>query len=93
MELEVEESEEERLRRRIKELELSLEKETARRKIAEAALETKRFSVKNLRQDPKVFKFYTGFTEEQFSCLVEFLGDEVFIQTAINITLNSESDS
>ena len=93
MELEVEESEEELLRRRIKELELSLEKETARRKIAEAALETKRFSVKNLRQDPKVFKFYTGFTEEQFSCLVEFLGDEVFIQTAINITLNSESDS
>ena len=75
MELEIEESEEERLRRRIKELELSLERETARRKTAEAALETKRFSVKNLRQDPKVFKFYTGFTEEQFSCLLEFLGD------------------
>ena len=48
MELEIKESEEERLRRRIKELELSLERETARRKTAEAALETKRFSVKNL---------------------------------------------
>ena len=75
MELEIDESEEERLIRRSKELELSLERETARRKTAEAALETKRFSVKNLRQDPKVFKFYTGFTEEQFSCLLEFLGD------------------
>ena len=31
--------------------------------------------MKNLRHDPKVFKFYTGFTEEQFSCLLEFLGD------------------
>ena len=58
MELEIEESEEERLRRRIKELELSLERETARRKTTEAALETKRFSVKNLRQDPKVFKYH-----------------------------------
>ncbi|XP_074632658.1 uncharacterized protein LOC141891544 [Acropora palmata] len=75
MKLEIEESEEEGLRRRIKELELTLDRETARRKTAEAALETKRFSVKNLRQDPKVFKFYTGFTEEQFSCLLEFLGD------------------
>ena len=78
MELDIEESEEERLRRRIKELELSLERETARRKTAEAALETKRFSMKNLRQDPKVFKFYTGFTEEQFSCLLEFLGDGMY---------------
>ena len=75
MELEIEESEEERLRRRIKELELSLERETARRKTAEATLETKRFSVKNLRQDPKIFKFYTGFTEEQSCCLLEFMGD------------------
>ena len=77
MELEIEESKEERLRRRIKELELSLERETAQRKTAEAALETKRFSVKNWRQDPKVFKFYTGFTEEQFCCLLEFLGDRM----------------
>ena len=75
MELEIKQSEEERLRRRVKKLELSLERETARRKTAEAALETKRFSVKNLRQDPKVFEFYTGFTEEQFCCLLEFLGD------------------
>ena len=66
MELEVEESEEERLRRRIKELELSLEKETARRKIAEAALETKRFSVKNLRQDPKVFTCIYLSTRDRF---------------------------
>ena len=72
MELEIEESEEQRLRRRVKELELSLERETVRRKTAEATLETKRFSVKNLRQDPKVFKFYTGFIEEQFCCLLEF---------------------
>ena len=75
MELEIEQSEEEWLRRRIKELELSLERETAQRKTAEAALETKRLSVNNLWQDPRVFKFYTGFTEEQFSCLLEFLGD------------------
>ena len=46
MKLEIEESEEEELRRRIKELELSLDRETARKKTAEAALETKRFSVK-----------------------------------------------
>ena len=46
MKLEIEESEEEGLRRRIKELELSLDRETARKKTAEAALETKRFSVK-----------------------------------------------
>lgn len=26
-------------------------------------------------KDPKVFKFYTGFTEEQFYCLLEFLID------------------
>ena len=31
--------------------------------------------MKNLRKDPKVFKFYTSFTEEQFSCLLEFLGN------------------
>ena len=48
MELEIEESEEERSRRRIKELELSLERETARSKAAQAALESKRFSVKNM---------------------------------------------
>ena len=29
----------------------------------------------NLRKDPKVFKFYNSFTEEQFSCLLEFLSD------------------
>ena len=75
MKLEIEKSEEKPLRRRIKELELSLERETVRRKTADAALETKRLSVKNLRQDPKVFKFYSGFTEEQFSGLLEFLGD------------------
>ena len=75
MEVKIEESEEERLRRRIKELELSLERKTAERKTAEAALETKRFSVENLQEVPKVFKFYTGFTEEQFSCLLEFLGN------------------
>ena len=75
MELEIEESEEERLRRRVKELELSLERETSRRKTAEAALETKRFSDQNLRQDPKVFKFCTGFTEEQFCFFLEFLGN------------------
>ena len=67
MELVIEESEEERLRRRIKELELSLERETARRKTAEAALlETKRFSVKNLRQDPKVLKFIPVLLKNSF---------------------------
>ena len=75
IELDIEESHEELLRRRIKELELSLESEVIRRKTAEAALEAKRFSVKNLLKDPKVFKFYTGFTEEQLYCLLEFLGD------------------
>ena len=75
MEVKIEESEEERLRRRIKELELSLERKTAWQKTAEAALETKRFSLENLQEVPKVFKFYTGFTEEQFSCLLEFLGN------------------
>lgn len=59
--IEIEESEEEQLRRRLKELELSLESEIIRRKTAEAALEANRFSVKNLRKDPKVFKFYTVF--------------------------------
>lgn len=33
--------------------------------------------MKNLRQDPKVFKIYTGFTEEQFCCLLEFMGDGI----------------
>ena len=66
MKLEIEESEEEGLRRRIKELELSLERETARRKTAEAALESKRFSVNNLGQDPKVFKFHTGLLKNSF---------------------------
>ena len=75
MKLEIEESGEEQLRRKIKELELSLERETARRKTAEVVLEAKRFSVKKLRQDPKVFKFYTGFTDEQFCCLLESFGD------------------
>ncbi|XP_078367675.1 uncharacterized protein LOC144651608 [Oculina patagonica] len=73
--IELEESNEEHLKRRIKELEQALESEIIRRKTAEAALEAKRFSVKNLLKDPKVFKFYTGFTEEQFYCLLEFLGD------------------
>ena len=31
--------------------------------------------MENLQEVPKVFKFYTGFTEEQFSCLLEFLGN------------------
>lgn len=73
--LDIKESHEELLRWRIKELELSLENEVIRRKTAEAALEAKRFLVKNLLKDPKVFKFYTAFTEEQFYCLLEFLGD------------------
>ena len=55
MEHEIEESEEEWLQRRDKELELSLERETAQRKTAKAALETKRFLVKNLGQNPKGF--------------------------------------
>ena len=75
MEIEIEESEEERLRRRIKELELSLERETARRKTAEAALETKRFTVKNLRQDPKYLNFIPVLLKNSFFCLLEFLGD------------------
>ena len=75
IELDIEGSHEELLRRRIKELELSLESEVIRRKTAETALEAKRFSVKNLLKDPKDFKFYTGFTEEQCYCLLEFLGD------------------
>lgn len=56
-------------------MELSLEREAARRKTSEAVFEAKRFSVKNLRRDPKVFKFYTSFKDEQFYCLLEFLGD------------------
>ena len=75
IECDIEEPEVELLRQRLKELELSLESETIRRKRAEAALEAKRFSVNNLAQDPKIFKFYTGFTEEQFYCLLDFLGD------------------
>ena len=63
------------LRQRIKELDFSLENESTRRKNAEGTLEAKRFSVKSLAQDPKVFKFYTGFTEEKFYCLLDFLGD------------------
>ena len=66
IELDIKESHEELLRRRIKELELSLKSEVIRRKTAEAALEAKRFSVKNLLKDPKVFKFYTGFTKDRF---------------------------
>ena len=75
IECDIEESEVELLRQRLKELELSLENETIRRKRAEAALEAKRFSVNNLAQDPKIFKLYTGFTEEQFYWLLDFLGD------------------
>lgn len=69
------ESEVEFLRRRVKELELLLETEVSRRKLAESALEAKRFCVNNLMQDEKVFKFYTGFSKEQFYCLLEFLGE------------------
>ena len=36
---------------------------------AEGTLEAKRFSVKRLAQDPKVFKFYTGFAGEHFYCV------------------------
>lgn len=43
-----EESEMEFLRRRVKELELLLESEVSRGKLAESALEAKRFSVTNL---------------------------------------------
>ena len=75
IECDIEEPEVKLLRQRLKELELSLESETIRRKRAEAALEAKRFSVNNLAQDPKILKFYTGFTEEQFYCLLDFLGD------------------
>lgn len=72
---EPEKSEVDLLRERIKELESSLESEILRRKFAESTLEAKIFSVKNLSQDEKVFKFYTGFSKEQFDCLLEFLGD------------------
>ena len=41
----------------------------------EGTLEAKRFSVKRLAQDPKVFKFYTGFAGEHFYCLLDFLGN------------------
>ena len=75
IECDIEEPEVELLRQRLKELELSLESETIRRKRVEAALEAKRFSENNLAQDPKIFKFYTGSTEEQFYCLLDFLGD------------------
>lgn len=72
IECDIKEPEVELLRQRLKELDLSLESETIRRKRAEAALEAKRFSVNNLAQDPKIFEFYTGFTEEQFYCLLDF---------------------
>ena len=72
---EPEKSEVELLRERIKELESSLEREILRIKFAESTLEAKICSVKNLSQDEKVFKFYTGFSKEQFDCRLEFLGD------------------
>ena len=31
--------------------------------------------MKSLTQDPKVLKFYPGFTDERFYCLLDFLGD------------------
>ena len=91
MELEIKDSEEQQSR--IKELELSLERETARRKTAQAALETKRFSVKNLRQVPQVFKFYTGFTEEQFCCTLEFLGNGMNNLTYWGSSSNANSNN
>ena len=93
IECDIEEPEVELLRQRLKELELSLESETIRRKRAEAALEAKRFSVNNLAQDPKIFKFYTGFTEEQFYCLLDFLGDGMNNLTYWGSSSTSNSNS
>lgn len=69
----VEESKLELSRRKVKELEQQLKSEISRRKLAESVLQAKRFPVNNLRQDEKVFTFYTGFNKEQFYCLLEFL--------------------
>ena len=75
---EPEKSEVELLRERIEELESLLESEILRGKFAESTLEAKIFFVKNLSQDEKVFKFYTGFSKEQFDCLLEFLVDGIY---------------
>ena len=47
VELEIKQSEEERLRRRVKKLELSLERETARRKTAEAEILCQKFATRS----------------------------------------------
>ena len=41
----------------------------------ERTLEAKRFSMNRLAQDPKVFKFHTGFAGEHCYCLLDFLGN------------------
>ena len=47
------------------------------KKISRICSKAKRFSVNNLSQDKKLFKFYTGFTKDQFSCLLELHGKEM----------------
>jgi len=48
--------------------------------------------VKNFQKDPKVFKFYTSFTEGQFSCLLEFLGNGVNNLTYLGSSSASNSN-
>ena len=63
------------LKERIKELEEALMTEEQLKKQAEERYHASRFTVENLSKDEKLFKFYTGFSKEQFDVLFEFMGD------------------
>ena len=60
------------LQAKVRELELELH--TLRNKIEK---EEKLFCVKNLSKDEKLFKFYTGFSYDQFLACFQFFGEAV----------------
>lgn len=62
---------------RIKELERQLEEERSARKELELLMKKKEFSIKSVKENDKLIRFYTGFENyEMFSTALDFLGRE-----------------
>ena len=64
------------LNEKVQIVEASLKEKVKKVKKLKVTMEAKRLSASVLSKDEKVLKLYTGFSKEQFDCLLEFMGKE-----------------
>ncbi len=65
------------LQGKVRELETELETLESKFRSLKIEKEAKQFCVKNLSKDDKLFKFYTGFSYDQFRACFQFFGEAV----------------